>query len=116
MCRAGLSPSDAWRAATSAVFGMGTPSQVKGCPKDAFLGLASAGYLAGVPSGSYTRSLKNARYACEAAELLVQGKARSLSPPALWAQVMGGANKVHNSQMDVVLALWDAGLVAGTSG
>ena len=112
MCQAGASPQDAWHAATSRAFGLGTASQVKSCPRGAFLGLASAGYISGVRPGAYTRSEKNVGYACEAVELLLQGKATAGSPAALWALVIGGASTVHNSQMDVVLALWCEKLVS----
>nr|WP_051348398.1 hypothetical protein [Peribacillus kribbensis] len=38
-------PIDAWNEATTEIFGRGTHSQKKGCPKGAFLGICEAGLL-----------------------------------------------------------------------
>jgi hypothetical protein len=64
------SPQEAWEKATVELFGSGTPSQIKSCPKDAFLGLCQDGRIEGIPRGEYTRSKKNKDYAITAVELL----------------------------------------------
>ena len=103
------SPQDAWERATSEIFGKGTPSQKKGCPKGAFLGLCEEGYVKGVPPGNYTNSTKNKRYAIQAVNLLRKDPTLSNDPKSLWALVMQGEPKSHNSQMDVVVSLWMEG-------
>lgn len=55
---------------------------------------------------------KNAQYAIDAVRFLHAAKPTELSPLALWREV--GHGKAHNSQMDVVLALWSRGLVQGS--
>jgi hypothetical protein len=105
------SPRDAWERATSVSFGSGTASQVKGCPRDAFLGLCEAGHVAGVPTGIYTRSQKNKQYAVAALALLKNDPSLAISLGRLWKQVTQGEAKQHNSQMNVVVALWNNGLI-----
>lgn len=107
-----MSPQVAWETATIELFGIGTSSQRKGCPKGAFLGLCQEGYVAGIPRGEYSNSEKNRGYAVAAVELL------SLEPrlvddwKRLWERVLGGVVKQHNSQMHVVIALWQHGLLS----
>lgn len=107
-----LSPRDAWDQTTTRIFGPGTSSQRKGCPRDAFLGLCEEGLVAGIPAGDYCRSTENKRYALAAFSLLKQNAALSRQPKLLWERVMEGENKVHNSQMEVVIALWNANLLS----
>ena len=89
------------------------PSRDKGCPRNAFLGLAEDGLIVGVPSGQYTRSELNKRYATRAVGLLRQKRHLAKNTPSeLWRLVMSeecDRNKAHNNQMDVVTALWSAG-------
>ena len=113
LCRHGLaeSPLDAWEQATARLFGLGTSSQCKGCPKGAFLGLCEEGLVEGVEPGHYTQSWDNKRYAVDAVAILRQRPWLSGNQSRLWAEVMAGETKKHNSQMDVVTALWNAGLI-----
>jgi hypothetical protein len=85
-------------------------SQEKGCPKGTFLGLCEEGLVKGIPKGNYTKSVKNKEYALKAIEILKQNTQTTFSPKELWEQLQLG-NKRHNSQMDVVLALWENGLI-----
>jgi hypothetical protein len=103
---------DAWEAAVTRTFPGRLASQRKGCPRGAFLGLCGEGLIKGVPKGSYTRSLLNKQYAVDAVALLRQRPTLSENPTELWHLVICGKEKVHNSQMDVVIALWRRGLVA----
>lgn len=104
----GLHPSDAWGAVANTVFPDSPSSQVKGCPKSAFLGLAEEGYIVGIPPGRYTTSVDNKRYAVDALRLLQRNDKLADNPQELWRQVMKGEIKVHNHQMNVVTALWRA--------
>ena len=84
----------------------------KPCPRGAFLGLCEEGLVIGIPAGRYTRSLDDKSYAIRAVALLTEGK-QHWSTTALWQAVTNGAEKTHNSQMDVVLALWNNDLILG---
>jgi hypothetical protein len=85
-------------------------SRSKSCPKNAFLGLCEAGVVKGIPKGEYTKSVKNKNYALQAVEILKRDKSISYSPSVLWKELNLG-DKIHNSQMHVVLALWNNGLI-----
>ncbi len=107
-----LSPEQAWEGATVELFGAGTSGQRKGCPRGAFLGLCEDGYVAGIAHGSYTLSRKNKDYAIRALAILRESPGFAADPEGLWRRVQGGVQKQHNSQMDVVIALWNAGLIS----
>ena len=66
--------------------------------------------MKGIPAGRYTASKENKAYAVRAAELLREGK-QSWSTNSLWRAVTDDLEKTHNSQMDVVLALWKNELI-----
>lgn len=105
-------PRDAWDEAAARVFGPGTSAQ-KVCPRNAFLGLCEEGLVRGVPRGNYCNPpKKNKSYAVAAVALLRREPGLARDPARLWDLVMKGEQKRHNSQMDVVTALWRAGLVA----
>jgi hypothetical protein len=105
------SPKEAWSRAAGEIFGAGTSSARKGCPQNAFLGLCEEGLVKGIPGGQYTRSLKNKQYALDAIAVLRRNPELATDPDALWNSVMGNERKTHNCQMDVVVALWERGLV-----
>jgi hypothetical protein len=85
-------------------------SQEKGCPKGTFLGLCEEGFVKGIPKGIYTKSVKNKEYALKAVAILKQNTQTTFSPKELWEKLELG-DKRSNSQMDVVLALWEADLI-----
>ncbi len=106
-----VSPGAAWDEAAREIFPGRVFRQKKGCPRGAFLGLCDEGVVRDVPAGTYTRSIDNKAYALRAVELLrsvpelaAQGRR------ALWNRVEAKARS-HNSQMDVVLALHQKGLL-----
>ncbi|MBA0188277.1 hypothetical protein F9U39_01355 [Pectobacterium versatile] len=90
-------------------------SQKKGCPKSAFLGLCQDGYVKGIPKGNYLPpDSPNKAYAVVAAERLLSEPAKKYSKSDLWKKAtehFDEAAKNQNGQMDVVLALKDAGLL-----
>ncbi|MGF6179305.1 hypothetical protein ABIB42_000303 [Massilia sp. UYP32] len=108
----GTHPVKAWSDRAADVF-VGRPeARVKSCPKSAFLGLAAAGLINGVPPGAYTRSLDNRRYAEAAVQRLREDATWAADPQRLWSAVAEQAGKKrHNGQMNVVIALWCAGAV-----
>lgn len=95
---AGVNAEQAWEKASCQVFKKGSASQKKGCPKNAFLGLFS--------NSPSAKSSKNGTYARNALAILRDNPNKSYSVNELWAAVIPEP-KVHNSQMDVVLALWN---------
>jgi hypothetical protein len=103
------SPINAWERATSEIFGEGTSSQDKGCPRGAFLGLCEEGIITGIPAGNYTRSIKNKEYALKAIRLLKEGP--EITQTELWGKVVESEGIKHNEQMDVVISLWKNGLI-----
>lgn len=103
---AATNPVDAWKLAAEKYYPNSKEARKKGCPKSAFLGLCEEGYISGVPKGSYTKSIKNKQYALEARNLLLSNP--HLKPNELWAKI---SSKSHNEQMNVVSALFHAGLM-----
>jgi hypothetical protein len=104
------SPLVAWINASTEIFGKGSEAQKKGCPRGAFIGLCEAGLVRGIPHGIYaerSNSQKNKGYAIRSVELLRVNPALADDKMALWKAVMNGEVKQHNSQMDVVVALWE---------
>ena len=107
---AGTSPAKRWQSAMERVYPTSVSAQKKGCPRGAFLGLCEEGLVKGIPAGNYTVSKDNKAYAVRAAELLIEGK-QKWSISELWRAVTDDLEKTHNSQMDIVLALWKNGLI-----
>ena len=92
------SPLQAWERAASEVFAGLLPSANKGCPREAFLGL------------------HDLRITLAVKALFANHTLAAAGPLQLWKTVLAahGADpdKAHNSQMDVVLALWDRGFIS----
>ncbi|MCH8479711.1 MAG: hypothetical protein LAT56_17495 [Wenzhouxiangella sp.] len=105
-------PAVAWKMAVREIFPNSLSSQEKGCPRGAFLGLCADGLVSGIPSGEYTRSKDNRRYAREAVELLRKTPSLANTPDKLWNKVMRGEEKTENSQMDVAISLWQDGAIS----
>ncbi len=103
----------AWKQSTSEIFPTQKASRNKGCPKSAYLGLCEEGLVKGVPMGVYLRRglNLNKQYAIDAVELLKSNQTHNINSKGLWNLVMNGEQKTSNSQMDVVLSLWDHGLI-----
>nr|WP_146181411.1 hypothetical protein [Aeromonas sp. HMWF016] len=106
-----LSPNEAWSAGVLEHIASQS-GRIKGCPKGSFLGLCSADRVIGINPGNYTRSIYNRDYAITAVEILKQSE-HKMSAPELWDRVMAVHEKniVSNHQMEVVLALWDKGMI-----
>jgi hypothetical protein len=109
--KAGEDPVSAWKNAAAVTFPERMAAQVKGCPKGAFLGLCEEGLVGGVARGRYTRSKDNKNYAISAVEFLKSAPHLSRNANALW-QLIPGHPPNENGQMQVVIALWQAGAIA----
>lgn len=96
-------------------------SRNKGCPKQAFLGLCRHGLIVGVKGTSdiAVKESINAQYAVAAVEILKKEKKNGRDAPSkeqLWESVCqsvcpGDPDKCPNGQMDVVLELYEEGLL-----
>jgi hypothetical protein len=104
-----LHPLEFWEKAAKELF-ESKDSQEKSCPKNTFLGLCEEGLVKGISKGNYTKSIKNKEYALKAVAILKQNTQTTFSPKELWKKLELG-DKRSNSQMDVVLALWEHGLI-----
>ena len=105
-----ISPVVGWESAMEKLYPTSPTARKKGCPRGAFLGLCEEGMVKGIPPGQYASSKENKAYAVRAATLLAEGT-QSWSISALWQAVTNDPGKAHNSQMDVVMALWKNGLI-----
>jgi len=100
-------PASAWQKAVADVFPQSTSLQDKGCPKAAFLGLCNEGMVIGLPAGEYVKPSKNGDYATAAVNILRSNRFLASQPELLWEKV-AGKTKSSNSQMEVVVGLWEA--------
>jgi hypothetical protein len=107
-----INPVARWESAMEKLYPTSPTARKKGCPRGAFLGLCEEGLVQGIPAGAYTASKDNKAYAVRAVALLTEGTEHR-STTALWRAVTNGATKTHDSQMDVVLALWNNDLILG---
>ncbi|MCY4394730.1 MAG: hypothetical protein OXC10_06310 [Rhodospirillaceae bacterium] len=107
--RSGQEPASAWKQSAEEIFRGKPESQKKGCPRNAFLGLAEEGLIRGVASGKYTNSKDNKRYALEGLKFLNKCPEAAEYPKMMWDKIMDGKIKSHNEQMFVVAALWKNG-------
>lgn len=81
----------------------------KVCPRLAFIGLCENDLIKGVAvKNNYKESL-NKDYAVKAVEILKK-EDKQYRTRELW-EVIGNIEKKHNGQMDVVLALWEKGMI-----
>lgn len=106
--RAGEPPDLAWKREAQIAYPDKKAARDKGCPRNAFRGLAEGGYIIGVARGSGRSRSVNALYAVEAAEVLRKDAHLARDRIGLWRKTSGGS-KQHNGQMDVVVALFFAG-------
>jgi hypothetical protein len=109
-----ITPAARWDQATARLYPTSPSAQRKGSPRSAFLGLCEAGLINGIPAGQYNmHPNKNKTYVTRAVSLLKAGTHKTVT--TLWAEVTDGEPIAHNSQMDVVLALWKNGLIVGST-
>lgn len=105
-------PKQAWKEAVNEFF-ESKSSKDKGCPRGTFLALCHNGLIKGIPPGPYANSIKeNKEYALKAVEILKNRnqKPSQFSSKDLWNKVQE-IDKNYNSQMDVVLELWNNDLI-----
>lgn len=110
LIRQQLSPKEAWAQAVA--------GKEKGCPKSAFLGLCQFGWVRDISRGEYlsSRALNgpNKDYAIRAAQIVLTDSGAAYTPRHLWELSIAHLRQSpanHNQQMNVVLALKEAGLL-----
>lgn len=106
-----FSPKDAWIIAVKKVFPSSQSAQVKGCPRCTFLALCGSGAVRGVLKGNYSRSKKNKEYALSALDMLRHEPHLAHTESLLWHRITYGKEIVPNHQMEVVISIWNAGLI-----
>ena len=111
---ANIGPVALWENAMEKLYPTSPTARKKSCPRGAFLGLCEEGLVKGIPAVRYTTSKDNKAYAVSAVALLTEAT-QHWSTSALWRAVTDGAEKPHDSQMDIVLALWNNDLIVGKS-
>ncbi len=104
-----ITPAARWDQATAKLYPTSPSAQRKGGPRFAFLSLCEAGLVKGIPAGQYAPPNRAKAYALRAVALLSAGTHKTTT--TLWAEVADGEDIPHNSQMDVVLALWKNNLI-----
>lgn len=107
---ANTDPKARWESAMERLYPTSPAARSKGCPRGAFLGLCEEDLVKGIPAGHYTASRDNKEYAVRAVTFLIEKEQHS-SRSELWQAATNGAGKKENGQMDVVLALWNNGLI-----
>lgn len=110
---AALCPRAAWVRAI-AELPISDSSRKKSCPRNAFLGLCEAGRVVGIKAGKYGASNPNpnGQYALAAHQILKSTPSLSKNKKALWAKAAPPIKQ--NEQMEVVIALWNKGLLRTT--
>lgn len=103
-----LSPLERWNDAVKKLYPTSPTAQKMrhAAPSSAF---CEAGLVKGINPGQYAPSNKNKAYAPRAVSLLAAGTHKTVN--ALWTEVTDGEAIPHQSQMDVVLALWKNDLI-----
>lgn len=111
LCVAEMTAEAAWDRSVRTLFPNSVSSQQKGCPRSAFLGLCAAGFVKGIKPVDNVLIGMNGEYAVKAAKALRENPELARSRRDLWSIAVSDIYKKHNSQMDVVVALWSENLL-----
>ena len=103
-------PESAWDRAI-ALETTSSESRRKGCPRGAFLGLCSAGVIKSVKGHSSLNLGSNGDYARRMVKALRSNEELASDRKRLWRVGARRSKKKENGQVDVVLALWNEGLI-----
>ncbi|MGL4874466.1 MAG: DUF6979 family protein [Cetobacterium sp.] len=82
----------------------------KGCPRLAFVGLCENNLIKDIEVKNSDKESLNKNYAVEAVKVLKNNNNRHYTSKELWEEI-GNKDKKHNSQMNIVLALWEKGMI-----
>jgi hypothetical protein len=103
-------PESAWDRAI-ALETASPDSRKKSCPRGAFLGLCSAGVINGVKGHASLELGSNGDYARRMVKALRSDEEVASDRKRLWRLGARKSKKDENGQVDVVLALWNEGLI-----
>lgn len=81
----------------------------KVCPRLAFIGLCENNLIKGIEIKNSDKESLNKNYAVEAVKVLKNDK-RNYTSKELWEEI-GNKDKKHNSQMNIVLVLWEKEMI-----
>ena len=111
LCRANPQklPAEAWIEAIQTI-STSLNTRKKGCPKATFTGLCDAGYVIDIPARPGGTIGVNAGYAVAALKELQAEPTLVEQPSELWKRVGHGGK--GDGQVDVLLALWKAGVIS----
>lgn len=109
--KAKMNPRDAWLRAAKQL-NLKASLQVKNCPRATFLVLCQEGLISGIPAGDYVKATDNRTHTLDAVSRLKRNPSLAKEPLALWRLVIGGDSTSHDSQMHVLTALWNSGLIS----
>jgi hypothetical protein len=109
----GMNPEARWESALEKLYPTSPAARRKAGPRGAFLGLCEEGLVKGISTGDYSSSKDNKAYAVRALALLAAAE-QHWSRSALWQAVTDGVDRTETGQIDVVLALWNNGLIVGS--
>ena len=104
-------PRRAWNLAVGKVFPESASGRAKACPRNSFLALCECGAVNHVQAGTYTRSTKNKQYVQRALEALRCEPSLLQDEERLWRIASKSREITANSQVAVLIALWQAGLI-----
>jgi hypothetical protein len=103
---------DGWEIAARELFRTES-GRTKGCRRTTFLGICEGGSVIGVCPGEYNKKIsENKQYGLKAIAVLRSNSALAEDQVLLWKKI-GNEKLKPNSQMDVVTALWKAGMING---
>lgn len=109
------SPNAAWLDACLRLHPKSIYSAIKGCPRTTYLTLCEEGCVRGIPAGKYVDGRENTAHALALLYVLRQDEDLvDASTQRLW-KLAGGEDKTENGQVEVVVALWRAGLIVDPS-
>ncbi len=104
------SPREAWKKAGYEILKKKVYVE-KGCPKSAFLGLCEEGLVKGVPAEMYTSSTKNKKYTIDGYNALIKNPSLRHDIKSFWDYVKPNETISHNYQLDVLVHLYENGLL-----
>ncbi|RFC35279.1 MAG: hypothetical protein DID92_2727744130 [Candidatus Nitrotoga sp. SPKER] len=108
---AAIAPSFAWRFALAKLFTNSRLVRQELYPRCSFLGLCESGLIIGIPKGKYCSSIMYKGIATRAIFLLRTNSSLVDDELKLWQSVTRGAHIAPHQEMQVVIALWKAGLI-----
>ena len=100
-------PEKAWKRAIQ-VYTHSPKTQIKSCPKNAFVDLCASGYIKGIKKQNDIALSENGKISIEAINILKTDNWKIKSKSKFWSE---NFNRSHQGQLDVILALKENNLL-----